>query len=231
MVHVGIQDGRRKARSDALNLVIPGRFAFENRGCRGLDRDDMQVGKGAFEDLADAGHRAPGPDPQHEGVQVGKLSEDFLGRRLPMNFRVGRVGELLRHVIVGPACRGALGGVDRGVHAFAVFGQDEFGAVRGQQTLPFLAHGFRHGQGESVALDRGDQRQADPGIAAGRFDNRHPRTQGARPLGRLYHAEADSVFDASAGIERFEFRPHRGPAGLRNLAELNHRRVANKFEK
>ena len=99
------------------------------------------------------------------------------------------------------------GRVDRLVHPPQRLGDLDPGAVQSQQALAFAAHALRHGQHQLIALGRAHERQRDPGVAAGRLDDRRPaRLDDAVALGRLDHRHADAVLDAPAGVERLQLR-------------------------
>ena len=95
--------------------------------------------------------------------------------------------------------------LDRALHALFARGQVEGRAIGQHQPAAFDRHAFGHDQDQLVALDRGDHRQADAGIAAGRLDDRAAGLELAVALGRLDHRQRDAVLDRPAGV---------GPLGL-----------------
>ena len=52
-----------------------------------------------------------------------------------------------------------------------VLDQEEVGAVGAEQTASLDAHRVGHGQDQPVAAYCADEREADAGVAAGRFDD------------------------------------------------------------
>jgi len=85
---------------------------------------------------------------------------------------------------------------------------DHVRAERFQIPHFFLAGFIRHHENRAVSSDRAGQRQADAGVAAGRFDDGAAGFQIAHAFGAVNHGLADAVFDAAAGIQRFNFRQH-----------------------
>src|SRR3546814_10765905 len=66
-------------------------------------------------------------------------------------------------------------------------GQDHLGAERAQVKDLFLRHLVRHHQGEAVALLRGDEGEAETGVAGCRLDQASSGLQPAVMLRRLDH--------------------------------------------
>ena len=89
--------------------------------------DGYQAGFALLQYFTAAGNRTAGSDAGDENVDltVG-IAPDFFGSRHPMDFRIGRVAELLRHEIVGIRLR-QLGSLANGTrHAFTGRCQDDF---------------------------------------------------------------------------------------------------------
>src|SRR3546814_2913931 len=89
---------------------------------------------------------------------------------------------------------------DRGALADVGAGQDHLGAERAQVKDLFLRHIVRHHQGEAVALLRGDECEAETGVAGCRLDQASSGLQPAVMLRRLDHRLADAILDRAAGI-------------------------------
>src|SRR5690606_3209311 len=115
--------------------------------------------------------------------------------------------ELLRH----PCARGQLdqfsGPGDGALHATFLGCQIECGAVSEHQPPPLERHRFGHHQYQLVALDRGNHRQADSGIAARRFDDRTAGPERAGILRVLDHSQRNAILDRTAGIGALAFDP------------------------
>ncbi|MNV70358.1 hypothetical protein D3C71_1633180 [compost metagenome] len=118
-----------------------------------------------------------------------------------MDRRVSRVAELLQDDVAVRICGDdffRLG--DRALHAFCAFGQHQVGAQRFKQLAAFDAHGFRHGQRQLVATRRGDERQRDAGVAAGRLHQFFTGDQNATFFCVPNHIGTDAAFNAKAGV-------------------------------
>ena len=122
--------------------------------------------------LADAGDRAAGADARDEHVDAAvQRALDLRAGRAPVDLRVGGVGEL-----VGQEHVGARGHRARGRHRLAHpaerLGDVHARAVQPQQALALAAHPLRQRQHEVIALGGAHERERDPGVAAGRLDDR-----------------------------------------------------------
>jgi hypothetical protein len=114
---------------------------------------------------------------------------------------VRRVGELLGHEAVVFANQ-VLGELDRLVHAPEGRRLVDLGAVGAKQSGALAAHPLRQGEDQAVVTGRADQRQGDPGVAAGRLDDhRAPALDQAIALGAVDHRNPDPVLDRAAGVE------------------------------
>ena len=121
---------------------------------------------------------------------------------------IGGIVELLRHPRIGGRGEDLLGPRDRALHAVGARGEVEARAIGEHQAAALDRHRIGHHQDQLVALDRGDHRQADAGVAAGRLDDRAAGFQLARFLGVLDHRQRDAVLDRPAGIGAFGLDPH-----------------------
>jgi len=122
-----------------------------------------------------------------------------------MDGRIGRVLELLRDEAARIRRADLLRLVDGPLHAERTVGEDDFGAVGGEQPPAFDAHRLRHGEDEAIPFDRGGEGQPDAGIAAGGFDDEAAGLEDAAFFGIHDHGEADAVLDTAAGVGRFDF--------------------------
>ena len=147
-----------------------------------------------------------------------------------MDFRVGRVFELLRH----PAVRGVLENFLRlangALHALRTGRKHEIGTEHGQQSAALEAHRFRHGQNQFVSLGRRDEGEGNARVAAGRFDNNHALFQKALGFGVLNHCHADAILDAAERVKEFAFDRHGCTRAFADAVELDQRRAADGFD-
>ena len=113
----------------------------------------------------------PVPTPATKAsTSPSSVAPDLLGRGAPVDLRVGRVGELLRHEALA-LLADLLGELDRLGHPAQRRRLAHLGAVGAQQLGALAAHPLRQGEDQLVAARRADHRQRDPGVAAGRLDD------------------------------------------------------------
>ena len=115
----------------------------------------------------------------------------------------------------GVCCDQLLRAGDRALHALFLGRQVEGRAISEHQPAPLDAHALGHDQDQLVALDRGDHREADAGVAAGRLDDRAAGLELAAALGVLDHRQRDAVLDRAAGIGALGLHPHFAWSGNR----------------
>ena len=172
-ITVAVEHLGHEAGADPLDLVRaraapPERTAERRR----LDRDDLHAGPALLQHLAHAGDRAAGADADDEAsTSPSSVAPDLLGGRAPVDLRVRRVGELLRHEAASRSVAISLGELDRLVHPAERGRLVDLGAVGAQQLVALAAHPLGQGEDQLVAARRADHRQGDPGVAAGRLDD------------------------------------------------------------
>jgi len=81
---------------------------------------------------------------------------------------------------------------------------------------------------ERVAFLRGDQGQAEAGIARRRFYNRATRLQLAGALRFVNHRQRDAILNRTARILVFQLQEQRAGTGIK-LMQLNKRGTTNQF--
>ena len=200
----------------------------QRRGVR-LDRDDLHARNFGLEHFAHAGDRPARADAGHEHVHSTlRVPEDLTRRGPAMDFDVRGVVELLRDERAGRVRLDLDGFVDGALHAQGAGREDEFGAVGLEDLAPLDAHRLGHGENESVALDRGDEGQADSGVAAGGLDDESARLELAFALGGFDHGLGDALLDARGGIEGLDL-DHDFRAAVVHLVDSHERRVANQL--
>ena len=83
-----IQDRRREAGADALDLVRAGSAAGQDRAVGRLDGDDLETGLPCLQHLAGAGDRAAGADAGNEDIDRPVcVVPDLFGGRPAVGFR------------------------------------------------------------------------------------------------------------------------------------------------
>ena len=144
---------------------------------------------------------------------------------------VGGVFELVDEDRAGLGCD-ALGHiliVFRVTLAHVGAGQDDFCAQGLEVEDLLLRHLVRDDQGQVIALLRGDQRQAQAGVACGCLDQPAARLQAAVLLGGLDHGLADAVLDGAARVLTFELQ-EKAAGPCIHLPDLDQRGVADRFQ-
>ena len=145
-----------------------------------------------------------------------------------MDFGVGGIVKLARHKVgVGMVFHQLFGFGNRATHAFGSGGEDEFRAVSPQQHSALFAHAFGHDDNEFVAFGGAHHRQADACVARSGFYDGAACFDFAGFLGAFHHRNGNAVFHAACGVKKFQFNCHAGGQALRELIELNQRRVAD----
>jgi hypothetical protein len=121
-----------------------------------------------------------------------------------MDFRVGRVLELLRHEAAGPLGEQFLGALDGACHAALGRRQHDLGAERAQHLAPLDAHRGRHGQRQPIATRGAHESQRDAGVARRRLDDLAARRKTPAFLRGVDHGEPDAVLHRRQRVEKFE---------------------------
>ncbi len=118
----------------------------------------------------------------------------------------------------------------RRFHALRSGCENDFGAKGAQQNATLQAHGVGHGDDQPVAFHRGDERQADAGIAAGRLDQDGLAGVNITGLlGFVDHADANAVFHAGDGVEAFQLGDDGRFGSGSDFVEPYQRSVTNQF--
>jgi hypothetical protein len=147
-----------------------------------------------------------------------------------MNRGVRRVLELLHEQVLVRLGRGEFLGLrDRSLHALRPGGQHEFRTERDQHFAPLHAHRLGHRQHALVAAGCRRERERNPGIAAGRLDDRHARLQRAAPLGIPYHRRSDAAFYRVGRIAPLDLRQYRRAESGAQTIDANQGRVTDRL--
>ncbi len=119
-----------------LDLIARQRLS-NHRGIGRLNRDGNQIffAFGVFDVAAHAGQRTAGADTGNKDIHFAvRVFPDFRAGGLFMDFRVGRVAELLQqHIFIRIAGNNLFSFADGTFHAFGAFGQYQRRAQRLQQ--------------------------------------------------------------------------------------------------
>ena len=148
-----------------------------------------------------------------------------------MDFRIGRIFELLRHHRTGRRIDDLLRLGDGAFHAERSRRQLELRTEQRQHLAALDRHRLRHDQDQLVAARRGDERERDAGVAGSRLDKcRLAGRNLARGFHGIDHADADAVLDAGNRIEEFELRQKIGAdiVFFGDAVEPHDRRIADR---
>ena len=198
----------------------------------GFHGDNPQRGLARLQHLPHACDGAAGADACDENVDVAAgVVPDFLCRRAAVNVGIGEVLELLRHDSVGRGPHQFFRGRDRALHATSGRRQNDFSAEERQHFAPLDRHRFRHHQLQPVTPRGRDERQRDPGISRGRFDQHGIGVDHAGLFHRDDHRGPDAVLHACGRIEIFKFgencRVH--AVLLRHFSQSDDWRIADRI--
>src|SRR6185295_7064041 len=89
------------------------------------------------------------------------------------------------------------------------WGDDHFGAISTQEPDFVLAHFIRQNEDTAIPPHSTYNSQPQTGVPGSCLNNGATQTQRSRFLGQFNHVECDSVFGASARIERLRLRQNR----------------------
>src|SRR5690606_22613416 len=102
--------------------------------------------------------------------------------------------------------------------------------VRPQHVLLVLTDLVRADEHALVALELRHHGQADPGVAAGWFDDRAPGSELAGAFGFLHHPQRDPVLYRTTWIDVLHLREHQSVNALGHPVEPHQRRIADQFD-
>ena len=152
-------------------------------------------------------------------------------RPRPLRVGVVRVLEL-----AGEEVAAGVGGLDlahlrqRQVDVRAGAGREhQLGAVAPDHGLALGAHALGHDDDARVALDRGDGRAGDAGVAGGAFDDGHAGLEIAARLGARQHVRVDAVLHGAGGPVPLDLRQELHARG-RHALQTDQRRAADGVE-
>ena len=236
--HPPVHDARiervgQEVLADALGEVGAGSVARVHRPL-GVGADDRDLGLHPLEVAPDAGDRAAGADAgdEHVDLAVGlgpdlRAGDQLVGLGVDLVevlVRLEGAGDLAREPfrdrVVG--LRGLPGDRGRGDH--------HLGPVGAQQRDLLGAHLVGHHEDAAVPADRGGDREAVPGVARGRLDDRAARAEQAAPLGVFDHPDPDPILDRAAGVEHLELREDRRREAAADRVQPDQGRVAHRVQ-
>ena len=161
---------------------------------------DDHIGKRLAQPLAGAHQRATGPETGHEDVDAVEGDGDLRARAVVVRARVRDVPVLERHEERRLTLRKLERQPHRPVRAFLRGRVDDLRPVQAKETPTLLGHVRRHDAGERIAAQLRLERERDPGVSAGGFEQMPPRLQLARCLGRIDHRLGNPILDEPVGF-------------------------------
>src|SRR5205809_601705 len=108
-------------------------------------------------------------------------------------------------------------------------GEHDLGTEKAHQLAAFDAEVLSHCYHERVALLGAHHCESDPRVATRRLDDRLSRLQTAAAFGVLNDTEREAILDGSHWIECLDL-DIQADVRRRELLDLHHRRVANRFK-
>src|SRR6266508_1922076 len=193
---------RHEAVADPLDTVMSPFPACEEGALRRLHRVELDARIALAQVAADARERATAALRVHEGTdRAFRLLPDFGSGCEEVGLDIVRVVELAGHSVPVRVSAANLLEVQEGQVdiALAAGREDQPGAVGAHDLLPLVAHALGHDDRAGVALDGGDPRAGDAGIAGGALEHAHPGAKGAAALRPLEHVQIDAVLEAAGG--------------------------------
>ena len=106
----------------------------------------------------------------------------------------------------------------------------QLGPAQPQHVLFFLALRLRNDDQRAIAARIGNQRQADAGVAGGRFHHQAARAQFAALLRLEDHLPAGAVLHRAARVHEFGLAQNGASGRLGGALELDKRRMADGFD-
>jgi hypothetical protein len=176
-------------------LCGPGAPAGEHGAVFGFDRYHLDGRFARLEYLTDASDGAGGSDAGNHHIHAALcVVPDLFGRRAAVDFRIGRIFELLGHDRPGRGPQDFVGTGKRALHALGGLGEFELRAQEQQHLAPLQRHGIGHDQDEMIPARCGDEGERDSGIATGGFDQ-HGLAGRDFPLffQGIDHGDADAI--------------------------------------
>src|SRR5207248_1865376 len=107
---------------------------------------------------------------------------------------------------------------------------DDRRAVEAQEPAPLLGRVPREDAREGVALELGDERERDAGVAGGRLEQLAAGLELARGFGGLDHGQCDAVLDRAGRVLALELRVQAHGRLRRQARQLDERGVAYELE-
>ena len=160
-----------------------------------------------------------GPVPSTWARRLATLSNWFA--------QIAPFGSVVRELFRDPS------GVAHVVHRVLVRHrghEDQLGAAQPEHVLLLLALGLRHHDHGPVAERVADQREADPGVAGGAFDDGAARAQQPLLLGVAHDPERRAILDRLARIEELGLAQDGAAGLLRRPPEVDERGVADQVD-
>ena len=113
------------------------------------------------------------------------------------------------------------------LHSLLFGDQNQLGAVGTHRRPALLAHVVRHQQLHMIAFQRGDHRQRNTGVTAGRFDQHVAGLNFAALFRFDDHRQRGAVFYRASRIIAFEFDPNFAAVVRTQTLKLDQRGIAD----
>ena len=151
---------------------------------RRLDGDHLDRRVLLLEEPAGAHQRAARAEAGDEVGDLRAVAPDLRAGALVVRARVGVVAVLVEEVPLGVLGGQLVGPAHGAVGALRARREDDLGAEHLEHLAPLDRHVLRHQDLDRVALELGDGRQGDAGVARRRLEDRLARAAAGRPSRR-----------------------------------------------
>ena len=197
---------------------------------RRLDGDHLDVRVLLLEEAAGAHQRAAGAEAGDEVGDLRAVLPDLRARALVVGAWVGVVAVLVQEAPLRVLGGQRLGAPHGPVGPFGARREDDLGTEHLEHLAALDGDVLRQQDLDRVALEAGDRRQGDAGVARRRFDDGLPGVQVAVLLGVLDHRLGDAILDRAERVLALQLGedPHVRVRGQRR--DVDHRRVADQVE-
>ena len=229
VAHRTVEVPRNETGTNAFDFMLARRSPTQHRAF-GLNRHSQNTRELLLHVARNSGESACRSRPKNDSIESAfHLLENFFGCSFVMIIGVRRVLELACHERSRSVRRILLRLLDSAQHTFVVRRTGHFCAQGTHDFDFFLRETLRNEQDNFVSAIDADQGQADSGVPGGGLNNDASTLEQAIFFRTLDNPDCCAVFHASAGVQIFEFGKNVGTICGHDPAEVQHRRLPNKF--
>ena len=211
IVNLGIQNGRNKPGTNALNFMRTCYTGRKHRRGFGLYSNHLYRSILLLEVTANTGNGAAGAHPSHKGINgsIGILPNFGAGGGI-VSPGIGFIYKLsrnkaMRNFFCQFICFG-----NSAFHALGPGGQHQFGPISFHQLAALHTHTIRHNNDNTITASRRHRSQTNSGIAGGGLNDDRLRGKHAFLLGILNHGQGNTILDRTRRIKIFQLGQNTG---------------------